>query len=1303
MYSSLKTSLIIVALFWTTFISAQDATKLNTAIDNLGYWKAAAERGLTVPNPSISAPQAVFTGSQIRAVTVFTEDSPDVPVITGSTSQSENSIFVNPTDADNPLNSNNSTNQPSGGITLYGADYLYSFDAGETWGGSMSGAGVTNSGDPTTAIGMNGRYYIGFINNSSGQSISYSDNQGTSWTSVFIASAPSGFGNVLDKNHMWIDNSYTSPYEGTLYNGWTPFGGSNDSEIEITRSTDDGLTWSTPQRVSSGANAGYLCQGVNIQSGPNGEVYAVFCIYDDWPSDEDAIGMARSLDGGQTWESFRIIDNIRGIRSTGTGKNMRVNAFPVMAVDISSGSNSGNIYVTWTNVGVPGVNTGNDVDVYMIRSEDGGETWSEPVRVNQDPSGQGKKHYFGWITSDPATGTLSMIFYDDRNVTGSQVQTFCANSFDAGETWEDFQVSDVTFTPTPIPGLASQYFGDYLGISARNGKVYPAWTDNRTGTALTYCSPYVTSTMVPPTNLIGVVEEPTGKVTLSWSHNISPTFDHYNVYRGLEMIGTTSFPFFIDTLPDYGTYRYQVTAYYNVEGESGAAIADVQWGNAQAEVSPGEIEVFITPDATTSVVMGLSNTGELPLEFTSGFSLPEGSRGGNRDYCTGLGGCGEGIAGVTYGTVSNFSGCTGYEDYSALSSLVSPGDVFEITVTNTTNIYPTDVCGIWIDWNQDGSLFDEEDIVVTGSPGVGPYTATVTVPDDAKNGNARMRIRIRRGGTLSPCGSSPNGEVEDYTVNVLAWVTASPKEGTIEPGSSQDITFNFNSAGFTEGTYNAGYILSSNDPDGQLMVPVTMNVGLLGVDITADKDSLCYGGSTTLHANITGGSGSFTYSWTSNPPGFFSDEAEPLVSPLVSTIYYVEVSDGNVILEDNIAITVISLPQPELGEDVSVCQSGQAMFDAGPGFASYQWSNGQTGQSITVTEPGIYWVEVTNDFGCSNRDSAEFAVNPLPSVNFGEDHAFCEGTPAILLAGAGFASYLWSTGETGDFISITEAGEYWVEVTDDNGCSNRDTIALSMNQQPEVDLGADQNFCQGTSVILDAGSGFTSYLWNTGATSATIEADDNTSGEYWVEVTDANNCSNRDTIYLTIDPLPVLAGIQSGPSSVDNYLGLPSDYVASASTFATSNEWHLEPANAGSITGTELSAQVTWSAGYVGTANVTVRGINECGAGPNSQNYVVEVYSSQEIGEKQAISNIKLYPNPNDGNFILQFNSKTEQEMKFRITASGANQVLEIKENIPAGPYQRSFNLGTLPGGTYYLVIHDEQGRLMSRQQIIIQ
>jgi len=110
--------------------------------------------------------------------------------------------------------------------------------------------------------------------------------QGETWTAKTIAPNP---GQLADKNHFWIDNSLTSPYEGNLYNAWTDFGGPHDLEIVISNSSDDGDTWTTRQNISAAINAGSHNQGVNIQTGPNGEVYAAWAVYDGWPTDETAI------------------------------------------------------------------------------------------------------------------------------------------------------------------------------------------------------------------------------------------------------------------------------------------------------------------------------------------------------------------------------------------------------------------------------------------------------------------------------------------------------------------------------------------------------------------------------------------------------------------------------------------------------------------------------------------------------------------------------------------------------------------------------------------------------------------------------------------------------------------------------------------------------------------------------------------------------------------------------------------------------------------------------------------------------
>ncbi len=464
--------------------------KVDHRIDNMGYWKRMAVLGLVPVAPSKVIPGAVYKSSKITDATVATSDSPDIPVTTVNSTQSENSVFVHPNDRLTVINSNNSSPNPYPGY-FFGADDFFSFDGGESWDGQVHGAGSNNMGDPSTAINSNGRWFVGYIHSGGGQAVSYSDDGGQTWKIRAIASPPPGIGTMLDKSHLWIDNSVTSPYKGYLYDAWTTIGGPNDGEIEISRSMDNGLAWQMPKKISDSTHARSHNQGVNIATGPNGEVYTCWAVYDNFPGDETALGFARSTNGGQHWEpARRIIDSIRGIRLHGVNKLMRTNSFPSMAVDNSNSPWRGTIYIVWANVNVPGINSGKGVDVYMIRSADGGDNWSEPLRINQDTPVPGKQHFLPWICCDPANGNLSVIFYDDRDTPPEQTETWVATSTNGGYDWQDFRVSDVAFTPSPVTGLSDNYFGDYLGITANSGLVYPCWTDNRSGVAMTYVSPF---------------------------------------------------------------------------------------------------------------------------------------------------------------------------------------------------------------------------------------------------------------------------------------------------------------------------------------------------------------------------------------------------------------------------------------------------------------------------------------------------------------------------------------------------------------------------------------------------------------------------------------------------------------------------------------------------------------------------------------------------------------------------------------------------------------------------------------------
>jgi hypothetical protein len=141
------------------------------------------------------------------------------------------------------------------------------------------------------------------------------------------------------------------------------------------------------------------------------------------------------------------------------------------------------------------------------------------------------------------------------------------------------------------------------------------------------------------------------------------------------------------------------------------------------------------------------------------------------DFCAaGATTCDEFISNVTVGSINNTTDCGlvgGYSNYTALSTNLVQGASLPISVENGYP-YTSDQCGIWVDWNND---FVFEEVVVTGTPGEGPYTGTITAPCDATPGAKRMRIRITYTGTVSPCGTASYGEVEDYTINVLPNLT----------------------------------------------------------------------------------------------------------------------------------------------------------------------------------------------------------------------------------------------------------------------------------------------------------------------------------------------------------------------------------------------------------------------------------------------------------------------------------------------------------------------------------------------------
>ena len=103
-----------------------------------------------------------------------------------------------------------------------------------------------------------------------------------------------------------------------------------------------------------------------------------------------------------------------------------------------------------------------------MASKDGGETWSSPVRVNDDPLKNGKTQFFTWMSVDPTDGSVNVVFYDRRDTDGAMTRLVMARSVDGGKSFVNYSIDQPAFKCED-----NVFFGDYTGISAYNGRVLP--------------------------------------------------------------------------------------------------------------------------------------------------------------------------------------------------------------------------------------------------------------------------------------------------------------------------------------------------------------------------------------------------------------------------------------------------------------------------------------------------------------------------------------------------------------------------------------------------------------------------------------------------------------------------------------------------------------------------------------------------------------------------------------------------------------------------------------------------------------
>lgn len=372
-------------------------------------------------------------------------------------SLNEPAIIINP----------NQPNQLVAGTNF--SQYHYSTDGGLTWQNDFLTSSLGTMGDPCIAVdNLNNFYYFHLAPNIDRIICQKSTNGGQSWSDGTFTT-PADILLVHDKEWGVAD-----PLNNNIYVSWTqyenPFNptSADSTDILFARSSDGGQTWSNPLRLNK-VRGDVLYKDVidpTPATGINNEVYVAW-------ADSVGIRFDRSLDNGTTWLSDDVL--VATVPTTSyyhVSGNARdsVRTSANIECDLSNSPYRGTIYVSWTDAR----NGEDNGDVFVSKSTDNGNTWSAPLRVNDE--GHTAQQYYSSMTVDQATGYIYWAFYDRRNHPNSDsTDVYMAVSTDGAQTFNNFKISETPFLPNDFV-----FIGDYLGITAYNNVVRPIWirTDN---------------------------------------------------------------------------------------------------------------------------------------------------------------------------------------------------------------------------------------------------------------------------------------------------------------------------------------------------------------------------------------------------------------------------------------------------------------------------------------------------------------------------------------------------------------------------------------------------------------------------------------------------------------------------------------------------------------------------------------------------------------------------------------------------------------------------------------------------------
>jgi len=306
--------------------------------------------------------------------------------------------------------------------------------------------------------------------------------------------------------------------------------------------------------------------------------------------------------------------------------------------------------------------------------------------------------------------------------------------------------------------------------------------------------------------------------------------------------------------------------------------------------------------------------------------------------------------------------------------------------------------------------------------------------------------------------------------------------------------------------------------------------------ITPLDTAICKGDSVTLSVGTI--ESGVTYIWNPSSDSIVATSIK--VSPTDTATYTLIAISANLLCSDTAEtdVNVVLFPVVDLGLDRYLCFNNSMILDAtGPGY-TYLWSNDSTYPTLTIVGSDVglgsadYSVTVTN-YICQDIDTVNITVIPSPTVNISPpDTTICNGECINLTCsvsgGSSPYTYDWDMGNTTPSVIVCPivTTTFTVTVTEVGGCSDIDSVVVTVNPSPFVDLGPDSiNLCLYDSVILDATDSGSTYFWSDTSGDSILTVLGSVIGvgsvDISVTVTNSYGCEDIDTVTITVHPLPV--------------------------------------------------------------------------------------------------------------------------------------------------------------------------------------